>query len=323
MASRDELLAEATGVLTAVTSNDTARALFVSSYSGPGDAVAELTIFVHSSTGDAKRAALRATAFGRADTAEDEARALRARETLEALDATERTRADAVALALDRYDTAASAAPSSSSTITASAPDSTAPPAAPQQDPAAPSGRPRFSRRGTALIAAAAFLVGGLVTTGITVATNLGRPAVTTGVSGTNGATTAPGEPVSSDAGLLQQMNASRAGNVRAANSLLRREAFNADVITGMVGDYIDRSSTRRLFGQGSTIVYAARGEGSDYCLILKLGDVSTWSCNGPDQFAANGLEVELKASADHEGPSTAARWNGIFVEVVRVPPMG
>ena len=176
--------------------------------------------------------------------------------------------------------------------------------------------RPRGTRRTTVLIALGTFVLGAALATGVTAALTTSRPAVT----GTSGTTTAPGGPVSSDAGLLYQMQATPGGDVQAADRLLRREAFNADVVTGMVGDYIDRSSTRRLFGQGSTIVYAARGEDKDYCLILKLNDVSTWTCTGPDQFAAQGLEVELKASADHVGPSTAARWNGVFVELVRVP---
>ena len=212
-----ELHAEAAKLLETVSADPAARSAFASAYAGPDDALAALRNFVHPDpSATAELADLRAAAFGRVDTPEAEARALRARQDLQARDAADTARSSAIASAIAVYraarpdgigagtgaragaGTAASATPRPGTTATGTSADPSTPAALvptaagePESvvvhvegglitEAPAETAKPRRAlgraRRRSILFAVAAFVAGVVVAVGVTTAVSASQP---------------------------------------------------------------------------------------------------------------------------------------------------
>ena len=194
-----ELHADAARLLGTISADPAARSTFASAYAGPDDALTALNDFVHPGpSATAQLADLRAAAFGRVDTPEAEARALRARQELQALDAAGSARSSAIASAIAVYRAArpggvvaGSGTSAGAGTAASATPQATGPAAAGEPESAVvqvegglitdaaaePSRRtPNRARRRSILFAVAAFVAGIVVAVGVTSAVSASQP---------------------------------------------------------------------------------------------------------------------------------------------------
>ena len=323
MASPD-VVAHAQSVLATVRADPTQQSRFARMYAGPGDALIALAeVADPQPAAESARNALRAVAFGRAVTADETTRALRAQEELDLVDAAAEARDTAIAHALAAFATPP-ASVASAATVSPADADNTE---AAVSRAGSRAGRRRWR---TPVLAATAFVLGAALSAGAFASWNVSQPTTSpTYGSGADGAPSALADGVKQetgqgrtdidpgDTGMIKAALAMSGGDLDAANAILDRPRTRRDAVPILGYPELDESTTRRLFGGTGVAVFAGRGTQGGICVVAFYGnDGHSTGCMTDAEFTAFGYRMEAGYGTSHIG----LRWDGKLLQIVTDP---